>query len=110
MLLSTTDVQDLKVEEYIGVVTGCSVRGSAFQRDLVARLKDFWGGSVASYEKDLALAEKDALDKMVENARGAGADAVLGISVSVQTLPAKDGGFFLAVATGTAVRKRRNDA
>jgi uncharacterized protein YbjQ (UPF0145 family) len=107
MLLSTTDVQDLEVQEYIGVVTGCSVRGSAFHRDLVARLKDFFGGSVGSYEKDLALAEKEALGKMVNNAKEAGADAVIGISLSVQTLPAKDGGFFLAVATGTAVRKRR---
>lgn len=89
------------------MVTGCSVRGSAFHRDVVVRLKDFWGGSVGSYEKDLALAEKEALDKMIDNAKAAGADAVLGMSLSVQTLPAKDGGFFLAAATGTAVRGRR---
>ena len=107
MLLSTTDVQEFMVEEYIGVVTGCSIRGSAFHRDMVARLKDFWGGSVGSYEKDLAMAEKEALDKMKENAKAHGADAVLGISLSVQTLPAQNGGFFLAVATGTAVRGRR---
>jgi uncharacterized protein YbjQ (UPF0145 family) len=36
-----------------------------------------------------------------------GADAVLGISLSVQTLYAQNGGFFLAVAIGTAVRGRR---
>ena len=95
------------VEEYIGIVTGCAIRGSAFHRDLIARLKDFWGGSVRSYEKDLALAEKEALDQMAEHARATGADAVLGISLSVQTLYAQNGGFFIVVATGTAVKGRR---
>ena len=105
--MSTTDIQRFEVGQYIGIVTGCAIRGSAFHKDFVAKLKDFWGGSVRSYEKDLALAEKEALDQMVENARATGADAVLGISLSVQTLPAQTGGFFLAVAIGTAVKGRR---
>jgi uncharacterized protein YbjQ (UPF0145 family) len=105
MILSTTDsIPGRDVGEMIGLVRGSTVRASHVGRDVHAWFKNLVGGEIEEYTKLLAEAREQALDRMLEDARAKGADAVVGLrfqSCEIATGAAE----FLVY--GTAVKLRR---
>lgn len=80
MILTTTDgVPGRTIRETIGLVRGSSVRGAHLGRDVMAKLKNLVGGEVSEYTKLLAESREQALDRMIEEARARGADAIVGL-------------------------------
>lgn len=80
MILSTIEgVPGRTVAETLGLVRGSSVRSAHMGHDVMARLKNLIGGEVTEYTKLLAEAREQALDRMVEEARARGADAIVGL-------------------------------
>lgn len=80
MILATTDeLPGRRVKEVIGLVRGSSVRGAHVGRDVMAKLRNLVGGEVLEYTKLLAEAREQALDRMIEEARARGADAIVGL-------------------------------
>ncbi|MSR60964.1 MAG: heavy metal-binding domain-containing protein [Planctomycetes bacterium] len=80
MILVTTDeLPGRRVREVIGLVRGSSVRGAHVGRDVMAKLRNLVGGEVTEYTKLLAEAREQALDRMVDEARARGADAIVGL-------------------------------
>lgn len=102
--MSTTDIQNFKVTEYIGILTSSSVRGSGITRDMFAKVADFMGSSAKGYEKDLEKTQFQALQELVKLASEKNADAVIGIKICISTVPMERGGLFLVSAIGTAVK------
>lgn len=104
MIFTTTStLQGKTITQYLGVVTGHAVIGINAMRDALASVRDFTGGRVASYEKEVAKARDYASDMMAEYARQAGANAVIGIDLDFEIL-GKENGMIMVVACGTAVR------
>ena len=80
MILVTTDeIPGRRVREVIGLVRGSSVRGAHVGRDVMAKLKNLVGGELSEYTKLLAEAREQALDRMVDEARARGADAIVAL-------------------------------
>lgn len=103
MILSTTfEVHGRQVAQQIGLVRGNVVRSRFIGRDLVAGLRMIVGGEIHEYTKLLAESREQALDRMVEQARGLGADAVVG--VRFETTDAGQGQATEVLAYGTAVK------
>lgn len=103
MILSTTfDVHGRQVAQQLGLVRGNVVRSRFIGRDLVAGLRMIVGGEIHEYTKLLAESREQALDRMVEQARGLGADAVIG--VRFETTDAGQGQATEVLAYGTAVK------
>jgi uncharacterized protein YbjQ (UPF0145 family) len=102
MLVTTTaTLQDRKVSNYLGLVTGESILGANIFRDVFAGIRDIVGGRAAGYEKVLRGARDIAVEEMVEQARKLGANAVIGVDVDYETV----GGTMLMVSvSGTAVQ------
>jgi len=102
MIVTTTaTLQDRKVNEYLGLVTGESILGANIFRDMFAGIRDIVGGRSAAYEKVLRDARRIAVDEMVAEARKLGANAVIGVDVDYETV---GGGTMLMVSvSGTAV-------
>lgn len=101
MILATAhDVAGHRVARTLGLVRGNTVRARHVGRDLVACLRNLVGGEVAEYTKLLAESREQALDRMIEQARGLGANAVLG--VRFQTSEVMTGAAEM-LAYGTAV-------
>jgi uncharacterized protein YbjQ (UPF0145 family) len=100
ILATAHDVAGQRVVRTLGLVRGNTVRARHLGRDLVASLRNLVGGEVAEYTKLLAEAREQALDRMVEQARELGANAVLG--VRFQTSEVTSGAAEL-LAYGTAV-------
>jgi uncharacterized protein YbjQ (UPF0145 family) len=84
----------------LGLARGNTVRARHIGRDILAQLRNVVGGEVQEYTKLLAESREQALDRMVEEARGLGANAVIGVRF-VTSLVAQ--GMAELLAYGTAV-------
>ena len=105
MLISTTSVLDGKtVTQYLGLVSGDAILGANVFRDFFAGIRDILGGRSGSYEKVLRKAKQEAIEDMLDQARGLGANAVIGVDLDYETIQVQDGGSMLMVSvSGTAV-------
>ena len=90
-----------QVSEIVGTVKGNTVRTRFFGRDIMAALRNLVGGEVPEYTKLMAEAREQAIDRMVADAAGKGADAVICLRVTTSMIM---GGSAELLAYGTAVR------
>ncbi|MEL6413577.1 MAG: YbjQ family protein [Pseudomonadota bacterium] len=90
-----------EVAEILGTVRGNTVRTRFFGRDIMAALRNLVGGEVPEYTKLMAEAREQALDRMIADAKNAGADAVICLRVTTSMIM---GGSAELLAYGTAVR------
>ena len=78
MIVTTNDsIAGHRVTRTFGLVRGNTIRARHVGKDIVAGFRNIVGGEVAEYTKLLAEAREQALDRMVEEAQGLGADAIL---------------------------------
>ena len=104
MILSTTNnLENRKITNYKGVVTGETIIGANFIKDFFAGIRDIVGGRSGSYEKVLREAKDSAMAEMVDRARELGADAIVGIDLDYETV-GPNGGMLMVTASGTAVQ------
>lgn len=107
MLVSTTDhLQGFEITEYLGIVTGETISGANFVRDVMATVTDYVGGRSGTYEDILGRSRESAMQEMQDRARLMGADAIVGVSLDYETIGGK-GSMLMVTATGTAIKLRR---
>ncbi len=102
MLITTTDtIPGREVVETFGMVRGSTVRAKHIGTDIVASLRNLVGGEITGYSSLLAGAREQAIDRMKDEARSRGADALIGFRMETSTIM---GGASEILAYGTAVR------
>ncbi|MEW6377570.1 MAG: YbjQ family protein [Thermodesulfobacteriota bacterium] len=103
MIITTTHaVEGKKITQYLGLVSGSSIIGTSFVRDIFAKVADFAGGRVSTYESELKKARSSAINEMRGEAAKLGANAIVGIDLDFEALGEK-GSILMVSATGTAV-------
>ena len=103
MILSTTpQIEGYNIREYKGVVTGETIIGANFIKDLFAGVRDIVGGRSNSYEKVLRKAKDIAMQEMEDRAREMGANAIVAIDIDYETI-GKDNSMLMVATSGTAV-------
>jgi uncharacterized protein YbjQ (UPF0145 family) len=88
------------ITRHLGLVQGSTVRAKHVGRDILAGLKNIVGGELKSYTMLLNESRSEALERMIEQARAAGANAVVNIRFSTSNIAA---GAAEVMAYGTAV-------
>ena len=102
MILSTTDsVAEKKVTETIGLVKGAIVQSKHIGKDVMAGFKNMVGGEMKSYTEMITEARGIATERMVEEAKKLGADAIVGIRYGSSSVAQGAAEIF---AYGTAVK------
>ena len=102
MILSNIEeIPGHTIREFYGVVTGSTVRAKHIGRDFMASLKNLVGGELKGYTELLQEARQEALDRMSEQARSIGANAVVNVRFSTSSVAQGAAELF---AYGTAVR------
>lgn len=102
ILLSNTEVVPGKrIVEFFGVVSGSTVRAKHVGRDIMASLKNIVGGELTGYTELLTEAREQATERMVDQARSVGANAVVNVRFSTSSVAQGAAELF---AYGTAVR------
>jgi uncharacterized protein YbjQ (UPF0145 family) len=103
MILSTTPtIEGHQILEYKGIVTGETIIGANFMKDLFAGIRDIIGGRSNSYEKVLRKAKDTAMAEMEERATAIGANAIVGIDIDYETV-GQSGSMLMVAVSGTAV-------
>jgi uncharacterized protein YbjQ (UPF0145 family) len=83
MLLSTTDtICGKTIVKHVGLVCGNTIRARHIGKDFMAGLKNVVGGEITEYTKLIAESREQALDRMIAQATGLGANAVIGLRFS----------------------------
>ena len=104
MIISTTPtLEGHPIQEYLGIVTSETIIGANFRKDIMAGLRDFFGGRSESYERVLIEAKETALKELSERAAARGANAIVGVDLDYETV-GESGSMLMVVASGTAVR------
>lgn len=78
MIVVTTDeIVGKKVTRVLGLVRGNTVRARHIGKDIMAALRGLVGGEVHEYTKLLAESREHSLDRLVDEAKSLGANAVV---------------------------------
>ena len=103
MILTTTpQVEGYTIREYKGVVTGETIIGANFMKDIFAGIRDIVGGRSSSYEKVLRQAKNTSMQEMMERAHAMGANAIVGIDIDYETI-GESNSMLMVATSGTAV-------
>jgi len=104
MIITTTpNIEGRTITEYLGVVTSQTIIGANFFKDILAGLRDFFGGRSGAYERILDEAKQYAMEELVHRAQTIGADAVVGIDLDYETV-GSHGSMLMVSVSGTAVK------
>ncbi|MGD8701491.1 MAG: YbjQ family protein [Desulfosarcina sp.] len=89
------------VVEHFGLVSGSTIRAKHIGRDFMAGLKNLVGGELKGYTQLLQESRQQAMDRMTEEARLMGANAIVNVRFSTSSVAQ---GAAELYAYGTAVR------
>ena len=79
MIVNTDFVPGKTIKKTLGLCRGNTIRARHIGRDISAALKNVIGGEIRDYTKMMAESREQALDRMVEEAEGMGANAVINV-------------------------------
>lgn len=77
MVVTSDTIPGKRIVKVLGMVRGNTIRARHIGRDIGALLRNLVGGEVREYTKLLAEAREQAIDRMVEEARELGGNAVV---------------------------------
>ncbi len=87
MLLTTLEfVPGKKITKHLGLVQGSTVRSKHVGRDMMAGLKNIFGGELKGYTELLNEAREEAIERMKQQATTIGANAILNIRFSTSSV------------------------
>lgn len=101
MMVSTTnDIPGHKVTRHIGLVRGITVRSRSVIGNFAGGIQSIFGGKLSIYVDLAETARKEAYEHLVEHAREAGANAIIGMRYDANEIM---DGITEVLAYGTAV-------
>jgi len=102
MIVTTCDnLPGQEITSTLGLCRGSAIRARHLGKDIMAGLKNMVGGEMHEYSKLLAETREQALDRMIEDARSKGADAVVAVRYASTSISQGAAEF---LAYGTAVK------
>ncbi len=102
MIVTTTDfIPSKNITEILGIAQGSTIRAKHIGHDLFASLKSIVGGELDSYTQLVTESREQAIQRMIENAKQMGADAIINVRfVTAEVMP----GAAEVLVYGTAVK------
>jgi len=102
MLITTSDqIEGKRITQTFGLVKGSAVRARNVGRDIMAQIRNLFGGEIPEYTKLMAQSREQAIQRMVEEAESQGANAIVGVRFTTSMVMS---GAAEMLAYGTAVK------
>ena len=101
LVVTTPTVAGYEIVKVLGMVHGLTVRTRGVGGKIVAGIQGMFGGEVTSYSSEAEKARRESVERLVENARRMGANAVVG--ADFETSDILQGTATIFSAYGTAV-------
>ena len=80
-MTTTLTIPGYKIKKILGIVHGMTARTRGVGGRFLASVQTFLGGEVSAFTKELEKAKKEAMDRIIEEARKLGANAIIGIDL-----------------------------
>ncbi len=87
-LTNTEEVPGKKIVACFGVVSGSTVRAKHVGRDIMAGVKNIFGGELTGYTELLSEAREQAMERMRDQAEQLGANAIVNVRFSTSSVTA----------------------
>lgn len=78
-MVTTDFVPGKTTKKTLGLVRGNTIRARHLGRDIIAFLRNIVGGEIKDYTKMMAESREQAIDRMIVEAEGLGANAIVNI-------------------------------
>ena len=87
MLLTTLEyVPGKTINKHLGLVQGSTVRAKHAGKDIMAGIKNIFGGELKAYTELLKESREEAIERMKEQSQATGANAILNIRFSTSSI------------------------
>lgn len=87
MILATTEnIPGKRLVKAVGMVKGNTIRARHIGRDIAATLRNIVGGEITDYTKMIAESREQAIDRMIDDAKSQGANAVIMIRFTTSSM------------------------
>ena len=106
LVVTAPEVSGYRVVRTLGLVRGNTIRSRHLGNDILAGFRNLVGGEITEYTKLLAESREQAVDRMVDEARQIGANAVISVRFSTSVVMGRAAEL---LAYGTAVQVERID-
>lgn len=100
LIVTTNDAPGYRVVKTLGLARGITVRSRNLVSDAIGGLQSMLGGRVGAYVKLAEASRAEALEHLIEQAKGMGANAVIGMRYEANEIME---GVTEVLAYGTAV-------
>jgi uncharacterized protein YbjQ (UPF0145 family) len=100
IIVTTHKIPGKKIVKALGLARGNTIRARHIGRDIMASLKNIVGGEIHEYTKLMAESREQSIDRMVDEAKSLGANAIVGVNFTTSILAA---GAAELLVFGTAV-------
>jgi len=105
MIVTTSHtIPEKRIVKTIGLVKGNTIRARHIGKDIVAVFKNIVGGEILEYTKLMAESREQALDRMVEDAKSQGANAIIGVYITTSMI-SQGAAEIMAYGTGVQVEE-----
>lgn len=101
ILTNVETVPGMKIVGMYGVVSGSTVRAKHIGKDILAGIKNTFGGELKGYTELLEESRKEATKRMIKQAEALGANAIINVRYATSAITVGAAEVF---AYGTAVK------
>lgn len=89
MFISNVEIIPGKqIAQHLGLVHGSTVQAKHIGSDFMAGIKNIFGGELKGYTDLLEKSREEAMERMIEEARALGANAVVNVRFSTSSIAA----------------------
>jgi len=104
MVVTTPTIPGFEVVKVLGTVHGLTVRTRGLGGKFIAGIESAFGGEVTAYTSECEKARKESLNRMIENARDLGANAIIGADFETSEILQSSATIFSAYGTAVVVK------
>ncbi len=104
MVVTTSTIPGYDIVKALGIVHGLTVRTRGVGGKIMAGIEGMFGGEVTAYSSEAEKARKESLERLIENAKSVGANAI--VRTDFETSDILNGTATIFSAYGTAVIMR----
>jgi uncharacterized protein YbjQ (UPF0145 family) len=104
ILTTSSSIQGQKIVETYGLVMGNTIRAKWLGKDIVSGLRQLVGGELVEYTEMLSEARDEAMDRMIDEAKQLGANAVVDVRFTTSQVMASAAEILVY---GTAVKTKK---
>ncbi len=82
IITTSSSIPGKEIKKSYGIVRGNTVRARNIGKDIIALFKNIVGGEIEEYTKLLAESREQSIDRMLEQAKEMGANAIVDVRFS----------------------------